>query len=65
MNRLPIDSSTWFADSPPLEVAFTRNAEAVDGEEDARLQVEEPNGGSEDVEWRALFAALPDLRDWP
>jgi len=65
MNRFPLDSSTWFGNSPPLEVAFARNAEAVDGEEDARLQVVEPGDDSEDVEWRALFAALPDLRDWP
>ena len=64
MTHAPIDSATWFDDSPPLEVAFTRNAEAADGEQDARLQVEQSSEQSAPIEWQALLGAL-DLRDWP
>lgn len=59
MIHAPIDSATWFDDSPPLEVAFARNAEAADGEEDARLQVEQVREIIDELEWRALLAALP------
>jgi hypothetical protein len=64
MTRAPIDSATWFDDAPPLEVAFTRNAESVDGEEDARLQVEQGREQIDAIEWQALLGAI-DFRDWP
>jgi len=64
MIRALPDSATWFDDSPPLEVAFSRNAEAVDAEQETRLQVEQVREIIDELEWQALLGAL-DLRDWP
>ena len=64
MTHSPVDSATWFDDAPPLEVAFARNAEAVDAEEETRGQVDRVREQIDAIEWQALLGAI-DLRDWP